>query len=109
MFCTSVNSRTCQRFLDSPCRLFSGALGRSDFSQRSTRICLLGRHNKSLVELVMRRHAVIFAVATAWLIGTGRAEAKLDILVDKATQRMMVMQDGYMRYLWPVSTGRDEL
>ena len=57
----------------------------------------------------MRRHAVIFAVAMAWLIGTGRAEAKLDILVDKATQRMMVMQDGYMRYLWPVSTGRDEL
>jgi hypothetical protein len=57
----------------------------------------------------MRRHAVILAVAAAWLIGIGRAEAKLDILVDKATQRMMVMQDGYMRYIWPVSTGRDEL
>ena len=57
----------------------------------------------------MRRHAVILAVAAAWLIGIGRAEAKLDILVDKATQRMLVMQDGYMRYIWPVSTGRDEL
>ena len=57
----------------------------------------------------MRCHAVILAVAAAWLIGIESAEARLDILVDKATQRMLVMQDGYMRYMWPVSTGRDEL
>ena len=57
----------------------------------------------------MRRHAVILAAALAWLIGAGRAEAKLDILVDKATQRMLVIQNGYIRYMWPVSTGRDEL
>jgi hypothetical protein len=56
----------------------------------------------------MRRHAVILAAALAWLIGIERAEARLDILVDKATQRMLVIQDGYMRYIWPVSTGRDE-
>jgi L,D-transpeptidase catalytic domain len=56
----------------------------------------------------MRRHAVILALA-AWLVGVESAEARLDILVDKATQRMLVIQDGYMRYIWPVSTGRDEL
>jgi hypothetical protein len=57
----------------------------------------------------MRRHAVILAASLTWLIGIGSAEARLDILVDKATQRMLVIQDGYMRYMWPVSTGRDEM
>jgi L,D-transpeptidase catalytic domain len=61
------------------------------------------------VELVMRRHAVILAATLAWFIGSESAEAKLDILVDKATQRMLVIQNGYIRYMWPVSTGRDEL
>jgi L,D-transpeptidase-like protein len=56
----------------------------------------------------MRRHAVILAAALAWLISIEGAEARLDILVEKATQRMLVIQDGYMRYMWPVSTGRDE-
>jgi len=56
----------------------------------------------------MRRHAVILAAILAWLTSIECAEARLDILVDKATQRMMVIQDGYMRYIWPVSTGRDE-
>jgi L,D-transpeptidase catalytic domain len=60
------------------------------------------------MEFVMRRHAVILAAALAWLVGNESAEAKLDILVDKATQRMLVIQNGYMRYMWPVSTGRDE-
>jgi hypothetical protein len=61
------------------------------------------------VELVMRSHAVILATALVWLIGLQSAEAKLDILVDKATQRMLVIQDGYIRYMWPVSTGRDSM
>jgi hypothetical protein len=61
------------------------------------------------VEVVMRRHAVILAATLAWFIGSESAEAKLDILVDKATQRMLVIQNGYIRYMWPVSTGRDEL
>ena len=56
----------------------------------------------------MRRHAVILAAVLAWLTSIESADARLDILVDKATQRMMVIQDGYMRYIWPVSTGRDE-
>jgi L,D-transpeptidase-like protein len=55
----------------------------------------------------MRGHAVILIAALAWLTGIESAEAKLDILVDKATQRMLVIQDGYIRYMWPVSTGRD--
>ena len=57
----------------------------------------------------MRSHAVIIATALVWLIGLESAEAKLDILVDKATQRMLVIQDGYIRYMWPVSTGRDNM
>jgi L,D-transpeptidase catalytic domain len=57
----------------------------------------------------MRGHAVILVAALAWLVGMERAEAKLDILVDKATQRMMVIQDGFIRYMWPVSTGRDNM
>jgi len=57
----------------------------------------------------MRRHAVVLAAALGWLISIEGAEARLDILVDKATQRMLVIQNGYMRYIWPVSTGRDEL
>jgi hypothetical protein len=56
----------------------------------------------------MRRRAVILAAALAWLISIQSAEARLDILVDKATQRMLVIQNGYMRFMWPVSTGRDE-
>jgi lipoprotein-anchoring transpeptidase ErfK/SrfK len=60
------------------------------------------------VELVMRHQAVILAAALAWLTGIESAEARLDILVDKATQRMLVIQNGYMRFIWPVSTGRDE-
>ena len=57
----------------------------------------------------MRGHAIILAVVLAWFIGMESAEAKLDILVDKATQRMLVIQDGYIRYMWPVSTGRDNM
>jgi L,D-transpeptidase catalytic domain len=50
---------------------------------------------------------VILAVPLVWLISIEGAEARLDILVDKATQRMLVVQNGYVRYMWPVSTGRD--
>jgi hypothetical protein len=57
----------------------------------------------------MRGHAVILAAVLAWFVSTESAEAKLDILVDKATQRMLVIQDGYIRYMWPVSTGRDNM
>jgi L,D-transpeptidase catalytic domain len=61
------------------------------------------------VEFVMRRDAIILAAALSLFIGIDSAEAKLEILVEKASQRMVVIQDGYMRYIWPVSTGRDEL
>ena len=57
----------------------------------------------------MRGHAVILAAILAWFISIESAAAKLDILVDKATQRMLVIQDGYIRYMWPVSTGRDNM
>ena len=64
---------------------------------------------KKLVELVMRGPAVILTAALVWLISIDCAMAKLDILVDKSTQRMLVIQDGYVRYIWPVSTGRDNM
>jgi hypothetical protein len=69
-------------------------------------ICFIHRGGDS-VEFVMRGHAVILAATLAWFISIESAEAKLDILVDKATQRMFVIQDGYIRFMWPVSTGRD--
>src|SRR6201992_1819393 len=57
----------------------------------------------------MRCHAVVVAAVLVWLGRAAVAEAKLEILVDKGTQRMMVIQDGYVRYVWPVSTGRDTM
>src|SRR5216683_2843628 len=107
---TSVaNCQSCKEFAIFP-RAGAGAAKspRSDFRQKSTRIDLPYRRSKKPVEFVMRRHAVILAAALAWLISIESAEARLDILVDKATQRILVMQNGYMRYMWPVSTGRDE-
>ena len=57
----------------------------------------------------MRGRAIFLAGALSFFVGIESAEAKLEILVDKSSQRMVVIQDGYMRYIWPVSTGRDEL
>jgi hypothetical protein len=57
----------------------------------------------------MRGHAIIVLSVLAWLFNVRDAEANLNILVDKATQRMLVIQDGYIRYMWPVSTGRDNM
>ena len=55
----------------------------------------------------MRSQAVILAATLAWFISIESADAKLDILVDKATQRMFVIQDVFIRFMWPVSTGRE--
>src|SRR6201996_5286807 len=57
----------------------------------------------------MRFRAAVLAGALSLFVGVESAEAKLEILVEKASQRMVVIQDGYMRYIWPVSTGRDQL
>jgi hypothetical protein len=57
----------------------------------------------------MRGAAVMLTAALVWFISIEGAEARLEILVDKASQRMLVMQDGYVRYIWPVSTGRDSM
>ncbi len=48
--------------------------------------------------------AVAFA---AVLIGPLRAEARTVVSVDKSTQRMSVSVDGVTRYVWDVSTGRE--
>src|ERR1700749_1505416 len=57
----------------------------------------------------MRGQVVMLAATLAWFVNIKAAEAKLDILVDKAKQRVPATQDGYIRYMWPVSTGRDSM
>src|SRR5579862_866900 len=39
--------------------------------------------------------------------GARDAEARLDVYVDKSTQRLSVIRNGSLLYVWPVSTGRD--
>ena len=55
----------------------------------------------------MRYCIIIVTVGLATMASVGDAQARLDIYVDKSSQRIAVVQDGYMRYVWPVSTGRD--
>jgi lipoprotein-anchoring transpeptidase ErfK/SrfK len=52
------------------------------------------------------RRAAVGATAIA-AVGALAAPAAADVLitVDKSTQQMSVMVDGYQRYTWPVSTG----
>lgn len=49
---------------------------------------------------------VLFAVL-AFPLGTDRAQADIQIIVNKAAQRMTVVVDGRPRYNWAVSTGLD--
>src|SRR5499427_3743241 len=55
----------------------------------------------------MRRSSVIVTIALTVMLSASNAEAKLDLYIDKSTQRMSVVQNGYLLYVWPVSTGRD--
>ncbi|MPZ58719.1 MAG: L,D-transpeptidase family protein [Rhizobiales bacterium] len=57
----------------------------------------------------MRLHRVLAAlVLAAGLVGFGRtAGAAVFISIDKTAQQMMVNVDGELRWIWPVSTGRD--
>lgn len=55
----------------------------------------------------MRRSVVTITVWLAVAACASNAQARLDLYVDKTTQRIAVVQDGYMRYVWPISTGRD--
>ena len=55
----------------------------------------------------MRILITSFVVAVALLAGSLRAEARIVISVDKSLQRMSVLVDGVTRYVWDVSTGRD--
>jgi hypothetical protein len=55
----------------------------------------------------MRRSVITITIWLAVAACASHAEARLDLYVDKTTQRIAVVQDGYLRYLWPVSTGRD--
>lgn len=55
----------------------------------------------------MRYSWIVVTVGLAVAAHASDAQARLDLYVDKSTQRIAVVQDGYMRYIWPVSTGRD--
>src|ERR1700730_6853682 len=60
-----------------------------------------------LTELAMRRTSVVITIEITATFAASNAEAKLDLYIDKSSQRMSVVQDGYLLYVWPVSTGRD--
>ena len=55
----------------------------------------------------MRRSSVIIAIGFTVTLVAGSAEAKLDLYIDKSSQQMSVVQNGYLLRVWPVSTGRD--
>src|SRR5215813_5704423 len=55
----------------------------------------------------MRRSSVITTIALAIAAVATEAEAKLDLYVDKSAQQISIIQNGYLLYVWPVSTGRD--
>jgi hypothetical protein len=57
---------------------------------------------RSVITTIIFRATIVFGATAA-----GDAEARLDVYVDKSTQRMQVIQNGSVLYVWPVSTGRD--
>ncbi len=54
----------------------------------------------------MRRSSLITTVALGAAVAASDAEARLDVYVDKSTQRLSVIENGKLLYVWPVSTGR---
>jgi hypothetical protein len=73
---------------------------------------------RRLRELAMRRRSVVTTIALgstvlgAGALGAavtaGEAEARLDVYIDKSAQRLSVIKNGALLYIWPVSTGRDQ-
>src|ERR1039457_2029969 len=55
----------------------------------------------------MRKVISCVAIASALLGGVLRAEARIVVSVDKSQQRMSVSVNGVTRYVWEVSTGRE--
>jgi lipoprotein-anchoring transpeptidase ErfK/SrfK len=49
---------------------------------------------------------LLFAVAATSVLAMVPARANVTVHIDKYSQRMAVIIDGYPRYNWPVSTGR---
>ena len=54
----------------------------------------------------MLRIVFAFAAAVTLLAGMARAEAAVEITVDKSAQKLTVVVDGATKYEWPVSTAR---
>jgi L,D-transpeptidase-like protein len=52
------------------------------------------------------RHGLLAALAAAFLVTAGSAQANVLISIDKSSQHMTVSVDGVKRHSWPVSTGR---
>jgi hypothetical protein len=55
----------------------------------------------------MRKLIVCVATAAFLMIGALHAKARIVVNVDKSSQRMSVSVDGATRYVWEVSTGRE--
>src|SRR3954463_3527581 len=53
-----------------------------------------------------RQLAGLVSAAAATILAIAPARADVTVHIDKYSQRMAVIIDGYPRYRWPVSTGR---
>jgi L,D-transpeptidase catalytic domain len=56
----------------------------------------------------MRRSSSFVIVAFAIAVAASDAEARLDLYVDKTAQRISIVRNSSLLYVWPVSTGRDK-
>lgn len=64
-------------------------------------------HHLAGIAFELRRVLALLRTATAaLLLGTGAAQAGIEIDIDKSAQEMSVSVDGVKRYTWSVSTGR---
>jgi lipoprotein-anchoring transpeptidase ErfK/SrfK len=54
----------------------------------------------------MRRSALAFALAAAFVFTAAPADAGILVHIDKSRQRMTVKIDGKVRHSWAISTGR---
>jgi len=52
------------------------------------------------------RRLIGLALAGFAMLATAPAQASITVHIDRYSQRMAVVIDGYPRYNWPVSTGR---
>jgi lipoprotein-anchoring transpeptidase ErfK/SrfK len=56
--------------------------------------------------MTLRKYSLATLFVAAFMMFAAPAYANIVILVNKSTQRMTVTVDGYVQYVWPISTAR---